>query len=312
MRSNLASMIATLSTLPALAACGGADLGTCDMTAATETTYYLDGVPYYAGQAIVHQSCAGSFCHAAGAKNDARIGAPHGIDFDVRPLGAASSAKDVSVLRSGIDQIREAADEMYELVDGGEMPPGRAGKRDPLPWHTASAGALVATALPDVRSKQGKDVLRNWLACDAPIVAYTHPDAPGQAEKLGVLEPEIATTIEPTFAGVYAGVLGGSCKSCHNGDAENPFAGQQALVFDSEEAAYDSLVGPSALSGGACSGRELVVPGDCQGSLLYQKLLFENEGAASFCGSPMPLAGAPLSQAAKDAVCQWIDAGALR
>jgi hypothetical protein len=301
-----------LASVTALAACSSEDLGVCDMTAAT-STYYLDGVPYYAGQALVHQSCAGSFCHAEGAMNAARKGAPHGVNFDDSPLLASSTTHDVSVLKSGVHTIREDADKIYSRVDDGSMPPGAAGKRPELAWKTVdSSGVLADAPLPSITSKAGKDLLRKWLACDAPIVAYT-PSAPAQEQMLGASLPIAMTKIDPTFDGIYKAVLSGTCASCHNDLASNPFKSQQALDFSTADAAYASLVGKDPFATGACAKHgKLVVANDSKNSLLWQKLVPKAEEPADFCGDQMPLGGPPASQTVIDAVKMWIDSGAAR
>ncbi|HEX2679362.1 MAG TPA: hypothetical protein VHM19_22075 [Polyangiales bacterium] len=294
-----------------LAGCS-ADLGECKPADAKKLVYTPDGLPYYEGQAVVFQSCAGAFCHAAGAKNAARRGVPHGLNFDVVPLSAMSTESDLSVLTSGVKRVRDGASDMYELVDSGEMPPGDAGKRDALPWKQLVNGALVDYALPGAGSSQGKEILRNWLACDAPVVASAM-DAPAalqpKASFLGDVVAPAQTKIDPTFTGVYQAVLSGTCKLCHN--PNGGYADQQALDFSTADLAYSSLVDKAPFMGakGKCSSHtgKLVIPGDCQNSLLYQKL---NPAATGLCGDPMPLGGQPVSAAALDAVCMWITMGA--
>ena len=130
MRVALSFSVALAMSL--LAGCE-TDLGKCDMTVATKVVYSTSGVPYYEGQALVQQSCAGSFCHADGAHNASRFGAPHGANFDVTPLTAMSTPGELHVLSRGIERVRDEAGRVYDLVDSGEMPPGKAGERPLLP-----------------------------------------------------------------------------------------------------------------------------------------------------------------------------------
>ena len=61
-----------------------------------------------------------------------------------------------------------------------------------------------------------------------------------------------------------------------------------------------------APAAGLCSGKgQLITPGNCETSLLYQKLT-----ATPPCGTQMPLGQPPLSPAALMSLCQWIMAGA--
>src|SRR5512139_2707899 len=107
-----------------LAGCGP-DLGNCDMTAATQVVYTAaEGTPFYQGQALIQQSCAGGNCHAASAVGINRIGAPHGLNFDAEPLVAQSTPDKVNELRNGLTKIRDVADTMWGQIEGGSMPPG--------------------------------------------------------------------------------------------------------------------------------------------------------------------------------------------
>jgi hypothetical protein len=287
------------------------DLGECDMATATKLVYSPSGVPYYEGQALVHQSCANGVCHSAGAKGNGRIGVPHGLNFDVQTLQPMSTPTDLAVLQSGVDRIREEPGELYDLVDSGEMPPGNAGKRIALAWRTLDANMkpTVATGLPSVRGNAGKEVLRNWLACDAPVVAGVK-GAPAGAETLGDILDSAATTIEPTFSSIFENVLSDACVGCHNGAL---FTDEQALDFSTLDAAFDTMVGKDAFATGACAGAgKLVAAGGCESSVLYQKLAGEGQSGAMLCGLPMPATGPMLSADALAAVCEWIDKGAAK
>ena len=306
---NAASM--TLLLAAALLLGCETDLGECNMAAATKVVYSTSGLPFYEGQALVHQSCANGVCHSSGARGDGRIGVPHGLNFDVMPLQPMSTAADLEVLQSGVDRIRADPGELYDLVDSGEMPPGEAGKRKPLTWHTLDGSNLptVATEVPSVRGHAGKEVLRNWLACDAPVVAGVK-GAPAGAKKIGDIVEVAATKVEPTFASIYGSVLSETCVTCHNGDL---FTDEQALDFSTLDAAFDSMVGKNAFASGACGGAgKLVAASDCESSVLYQKLAGEGKAGADLCGVPMPAAGTMLSADTLAAICEWIDKGAAK
>jgi hypothetical protein len=286
----------------------GPDLGMCDKEAAERVVYLSDGTPYFEGQAIVHQSCAGSFCHANGAVGAARSGVPHGLNFDVQPVGMQSTPENLTALRNGIATIREEKDELYALVESGEMPPGDAGERPGLTWRTDKEGTIDAL-LPGVTSEAGKDKVRNWLACGAPLVSGT-TDSPqaGSAALIGLVRDSGKVTTTGTFDSVYDGIFAG-CVSCHG--PGTPFATTQALDLSTKDLAFAGLVNKDAFATGACAGRKLVVPGSCETSLLYQKLLPAGQ-AQNLCGAPMPLGGTPIGAAQLAAVCDWIKAGATR
>lgn len=294
----------------------GTDLGECDLPTAKLVVYSPEGTPFYQGQALVRQSCATSFCHTAGATGEARKGVPHGLDFDVSVLTVQSTVADVKRLRKGVAAIRDDAEELYDQVESGAMPPGKEGKdaRASIAWKEKTVmGALVDALLPDVATADGTEVLRNWLACGAPVISATN-DAPAdvlaQASSFGDTAMPLGTLVEPNFDSIYVNVFEGECRACHI--SNGPYSNDQSVELDDVDHAYASLVGPSAFAGGQCDGRgALVVPGDCEGSLLYQKLLPEGE-AMNPCGDPMPLGGNALSADTLAAICEWIDMGALR
>jgi hypothetical protein len=283
----------------ALASCE-ADLGTCNMTAATDIVYAADGTPYYPGQAIVQQSCAGGFCHASGAVDANRFGAPHGLNFDVVPLTATATESQLSVLHAGISKVRDEANDMWGQIDADTMPPGDKGKRMPQSWTDGTNPVDL-----DIQNATGKATVRNWLACGAPIVAGV-TGAPAQAMALGNIEPGKTITVGPTFDSVYTSILKGTCISCHvKGTA---FYGQTPMDFSTEATAYATLVNQDASTTGSCTGKgKLVVPGDCAHSLIWEKLAATTPAV---CGSPMPLGMAAIADSARQGLCDWINAGA--
>lgn len=286
----------------------GPDIGQCDMPAATKLVY-LNGVPFVEGQALVHQSCAGSTCHASSAVGEVRTGAPHGLNFDVAPLTKDSTAKDLRVLRTGINEIRTEADELWAVIDDGAMPPGKAGDRPDLKWYSDAAGTQDAM-LTGVDLAEARDKVRNWLACQAPIVAAT-TDSPlaasAKSMRLGAVTDPGTAQVSADFQSIYDTLLT-TCTACHSpSGAYSKFV----IDFSSKDAAYKTLVGKSAFTGsdGKCKGRTLVKPNDCKGSLLYQKLAYAT-GSPETCGASMPYLAPMVSTDLQEAVCEWIDAGA--
>jgi hypothetical protein len=130
--------------------------------------------------------------------------------------------------------------------------------------------------------------------------------------------------LEPTFTNVYTEILQPSCgstgntASCHQAAASVPPASQLSFLdFSSQTIAYSSLVNVQAMGtycgvadGGALPTR--VVPGNAQGSLLYQKVA----DAMPPCGSRMPKPIPPkttvavLSSAQIALIADWISDGA--
>jgi hypothetical protein len=287
----------------------GPDLGNCDMEAA-KTRVFLNGTPFVEGQALLYQSCAGTTCHASGAVGEGRTGAPHGLNIDVQPLTKSATAADLNILRAGINEVRGEADELWAVIDSGKMPPGKVGDRPDLPWFSDAAGTTSAM-LTGLDLSEARDKVRNWLACQAPIVAATS-DSPLAAQAKSMLLGSVmvpgVSPINGTFQSIYDNLLT-TCRDCHG--PTSPYK-NQALNFSTKDTAYMSLVGKSAFAGAQaeCSGRTLVTKGDCTTSLLYQKLSLATV-AAGLCGAPMPLTGSMISAAAQKAVCDWITAGAM-
>jgi len=126
---------------------------------------------------------------------------------------------------------------------------------------------------------------------------------------LGAVQPTGTATILPTFDSIYSNLLTTSA-TCHG--ATMSFPGQ-SLNLSTADAAYAALVRQPAYATGECKGSTLVVPSDCENSLLYQKLLPEGM-QRNACGAPMPYpTGQPPTPAATiQAVCDWITAGAMR
>lgn len=283
-----------------------ADLGACDMTAATKVAY-LNGTPYFEGQALVNASCASGTCHANAATGDGRNGAPHGLNFDVQPVTKSSTKADVGVLKVGITKIRDNAGELWGLIDDGDMPPGKVGERPAPTLYSDAAGTMK---VPNTDLADSKQKIRNWLACQAPIVSATTDSAVmGDAMALGKVIDPGTSTIAADFASIYDNLMT-ACTSCHS--AAGVYK-QLVIDFTSEDTAYATLVNKMAVtgSGGVCSGRTLVKPMDCKNSLLYQKLAYAT-GAPELCGMSMPFGGAMVSADVAQAVCDWIDAGAVK
>ena len=118
--------------------------------------------------------------------------------------------------------------------------------------------------------------------------------------------------IQATFSSIDQSLFKVTCTACHNG-AEATFSG--GLDFSGD--ALTALVNVTAQNSQAQAGARpadllRVKPGDPDNSLLYQKLLIGATPSPQY-GFGMPL-GDPGSvcQQARDAIRQWILAGAPR
>lgn len=265
---GLAACVAAL----ALPGCGEDGLGECDMLVLGGSLVPGMESPH-GGQLVLQTACAGGRCHSEAAVGAARVGVPAGLDFDVVP-GAISLEQQTRVLRGG-SIVREHAEEIWEEVSEGAMPPA----------PPAGSGELDAAS---------KETLRNWLACGAEVIVAPPP----------------VDTSDP-WLGLYDRLMGpgGACGACH-ASATGPSAGGGFTLGDDACTAYDRVLNGAA-SGFACadSGALLVVPGNPAASLLFQKL-----GATPSCGSLMPFGTTvPYSMTEMQLVTDletWIQSGA--
>lgn len=322
--SRLAAASAFVSLGVSLSACSSVG-DQCDLAAAQTVAYRADGLPAYAGQALVLSSCGGaSFCHAATATN--RFGAPFDLNFDVFTTdGAPDEATHLRYLANAQRALHRHRDLVFATVSGGSMPPradqmnGTALEMPGLYRTYASATDTTGTPLPDINSTEGQAVLRNWLACGSPVVqATTEPAAvpcatnadctsnlceAGFCRLVGAIVPGRTTEPAPTFSSIYAAFVAPNCVSgCHTTGGQYP-----VLDLSSEALAYTSLTSETS----TCTGEPYVIPNDAANSYLLPKV---GDSTPARCGSVMPLVtgGMGLPQTARDRIRAWITAGAPR
>ena len=308
----------------------------CDMAAATSIVYDPFGSPAYVGQSMMITSCGvnGAYCHAASPQD--RYGAPFGMDFD--PILADNEVFDgnrdrgearLFAIRTRIFDMR---DDIYAQVVGGQMPPrgiGSARVDDALAmgggYHAYTGpGDLVGTSVPTIHSAEGHAILRNWLACGAPMIEGVtpamslacHHDAEctitgscvvtaGVCGTVGASTPAHAIDIQPTWDSIYTTVIQHTCATggCHDA-ASAPFSGH--LDMSTADLAYADLVGVAA-DHTECGTR--VAPGNPGGSFLLAKL--DGTQSHGTCGDTMPIGGM-LPTPVRGAIQTWITNGALR
>ena len=375
LRGRASACFLLVLTTSALAGVGGCkrDLGECNLDgqtpdgrpisgpAAFDIAYRLtDGLPMYEGQALVESTCGnGQFCHSPAAVGADRIGVPAGLNFDValactdetqdptcaQPIescegGQTNTAycKRLEGLHDNQNQINNWAEGMIQEMRAGAMPPGEAGRTvsDPIPWLRAPDG----TPLPPIESGEAQEIVRNWLACQAPVIARTEIP-PSEALELTActsVDDEICVyngpqgdLPDPTWNDIYWSVMFTRCVICHgppntNADQnpDNPFDGQipggasvEALTalnltgsntMDTTSWATESwsaVVDALAADPGLCAGQGiLVIPNDSPNSIMVQKLRAEQT-----CGTEMP-PGQVLSEPIIQVVEEWISLGA--
>jgi len=324
-RSATSSFLLGALLLTACSARVGTD---CDIDLARTIAYSPGGSPAYAGQSMLLTSCAGegSFCHSDVATE--RYGAPFGMNFD--PF-LADDSRFQGDSAAGARHLYEAQllshrfrDDIYAQVVSGAMPPGGVGTATlRAPYRTyADASDATGAPVPSIRSAEGRELLRNWLACGSPVVeatAYameascTHDvDCTlthrcdlehGRCFGVGAVTPAFLIT-SPHWTSIYASLLQPTCAValCH--DAAGA-AASGALDLSSPMRAYAALVAaPSSVA--ACGTR--VVAGEPTHSLLMLKL--EGTQDAVRCGVAMPIGGL-LAPHQVDVVRTWIMNGAM-
>ncbi len=365
-----------------VAGCQDSDLGECNLTGKTETGETIpgsvalaiayrttDGTPMYEGQAIVQSSCGnGAFCHTPNAEGSNRFGTPKGLDFDVA-LACTDPAVDPTCadlqpctsntdppycerlqrLRDGSGNSAAWGELMISEIREGTMPPGEAGSRvvDRTQWIRSNETPDTEddTPLPEWGTPEATDIVRNWLACKAPVVARSEL-APPDAEELTPcpsIDGEVCiysgpqgSLPDPTWSSIYWSVIFNECVICHgpansnvdqnpnnpNEDGSIPggLSAQGLAVLDLTGSdptdtsnwaseSHPALVNASASPLGPCAALGInVIPNDSQGSLMIQKMY-----AIQTCGGEMPLFGTgtqtiptPVIQVIED----WINMGA--
>lgn len=309
-----------------------AELGECDERAVSKMVF-LDtdspadprrGVPMYAGQALMVTSCGGDrFCHSsADIAPDLRYGVPDGLSFDPSlacydPEGCSEEER--ARLEAEQERIFHMSREILRSVRRGTMPP----KGSPVASDRAERVVDIGTSmqleageeLPPIDSAEGKEILRNWLACGAPIVEFSALPAGGRPgdpcdrdpESVGecrrrVYEPQPP---EPRWESIYADVIQPLCGvSCH-GPVPPNFIEESGLDLSDKDRAYAALIEEPA-KGRDCAGMgTLIVPGNSNDSLFMDKL-----HPTPLCGDPMPSLGLTLDPSILEVLAEWIDRGA--
>jgi hypothetical protein len=290
----------------------GDDLGPCDQEAATELVYGRRFIVATAGQALVHDSCgSGAFCHSSAAVGDKRMGVPKRLDFDMFPSP------------DGWKKLIEHREEAWASIENGSMPPRDKGTRavGSSGWSYDPTLNDDSRALPSIYTAKGKEIARNWLACNAPLVEETYQPQPagsggtggsgaggdsgsggndedgGQAGTSGDADVEPMPE-PPDWAPIFEDIITPTCAvaPCH--DATSFQAAGQLQLTDPCNA-RDALLGM-----GRC-GKVRVEPGDPDASFLMELLTEE----VPSCAQRMPPLG-PLLDSEITQIEEWIAAGA--
>lgn len=326
---------------------GCSDLGSCDDPARGRTTVRLGRDVLYAGQAIITQSCA-TGCHSSSAEGAERQGVPVGLDFDLRPLAPGKvktsnnlvtsvtvDSKALDGLRSRQAKIHEDRESIWDQVRSDMMPPGKLGeafRRLTLSVFRFQPDGTCPELAKLSELDQGKETLRDWLACGSPIVETSSEELPFAVPASGASEADTAAGAHafsgrvgfqypscrtgegetdggsgPSFDQVYTEVLA-ACVSCHA-----PGGVGEPLDLSTPAKAYRELLGADGAGGvqSCASNRDpYVTPNDPERSYLLVKV---GAVAGGKCGTLMPFDPGLQAMDAKSAklVVDWVAAGAL-
>jgi hypothetical protein len=290
------------------------DVGTCEGSLQGRDTVLVDNTVVYGGQAIMNRACSVG-CHSSLATGAARNGVPAGLDFDLKPVDeedAAGTKKSgtttivklkeaqIAGLRARQKKIVENRHLIWQQVQDGLMPP--AGMFESVMSNIFASSEKTPCKAGKEYSKipqvQTREVLRNWLACGAPLVETngskvdktSTAGAAGYQYPTCAAEPAEVVTLETLFTTTLA-----DCGVCHN----NSFTGPPA--FASVEVLAKSLRTKSA-----CAGKKFVSPGKPEDSYMLDLL----KGPNPACNHEQMPQGDSLSTRAIDQITAWIAAGA--
>jgi hypothetical protein len=322
-----AAALVALGSSTSLAGCPATVGDACDLDEAREVVYAADGTPAYAGQALLVTSCGGgSYCHTQ-TPMAPRYGAPGDLVFDVLLVDGAVDEDDAlrRLFRAQNAAYRHR-DGVYASVVSGTMPPVG---RPPVPDLREAASAFrrytgpmdtTGTPLPLVQSEEGREILRNWLACGAPVVERTtEADLPtcerdadcavtgvclmdtGECRPVGDVVEVRPTALEPTWTSIFVNVIRPSCASvgCHVGASAF-----NMLDLSDREMAYEALTTRDAST--FCSERPYVTPGSSDPTM---SVLLDKLQPTPTCGGRMPPSG--LSADVAMVIEEWVMLGAM-
>jgi len=325
----LASCLFGLLGSATLAGCPANVGSNCDLGRARQVAYAADGMPAYEGQALLIASCGGaSYCHTQ-TPGAPRFGAPGDLVFDVLPIDGATDDEQAQrrLLRATRSAYRHR-DGIYASVLTATMPPVG---RPPVPDLRAAATAFVrardGSDLPTVQSDEGREILRNWLACGTPVVERTSPpstaptcDDNGDCPITGVCE-EVATgamsrecppvgdlvgprptSPEPTWPPNFGNVIRPSCAivGCHVGASA-----ANMLDLSNAEDAYIALT--TRDSSATCGTAPYVMPGDPSASAFVDKL----QPTLTLCAGSSRMPPSGLSADTVAVIEEWVMRGAM-
>ncbi len=297
------------------------DPGACDIEAAGEIVYDPNGVPAFAGQALVVKSCGGgAFCHSESenvAELADRFGAPDGLSFDLRLASLTVEVEPEETQRLVDAQLRmvNMRGLLWQQVRSRQMPPdGPAGDayaehRNAFEWDRFADDGITFSPLPDLDTSEGREIYRNWLACDVPVIERTEHRIDREFNATGwTVHICERTCVDPSWPSIYEQVVVPSCARSRCHDGEEP-GGDLDLATGGATAAHARMFGVVSTSS-LCGDEALLylAPGEPDLSLFYLKVAADT--SEDVCGARMPLAGNALTPQRLCAIREWIACGA--
>lgn len=180
--------------------------------------------------------------------------------------------------------------------------------------------------------RASRELLRNWLACGAPVVESAPIGAnagancndaedPNHVGDCVVAMPPDLTVPEANWDSIYEYVVQPLCgTACHSPERDPQTFDNTGLDFATVDAAYDSLVGRGARTGTCQETASTMqfadlIPAAVNGtidytqSFFYAKLAYDD---ADVCGSHMPPGFPVFPPSILDPIRLWITSGAPR
>jgi hypothetical protein len=303
-------------------ATGFSQSGAVNVQYSNAIRFQIGNLPNGDGYAITltGTSVDGSLVCSGSADFSVVSGATTAVNLTLVCTGAASDAGTIVV--NGSTQVCAniqsiSASPLETTVDGPVTlsATASAGSVTPVFAWTATAGTFdnPSSATPIFTCPSTPSVVT--------ITLNVTPSAPICATQTSQSVEVTCGTLDPTFANVYANVIGVRCTGCHRPGAGGSNVGM--LDMSTPAVAYANLVGVlgsgtgAGTSGVTCASLEprmlRVSPGDSASSLLFNKVNSKLVGTLAACGSPMPTpaTGAPLRLGQVTLIKSWIDSGAL-
>ena len=128
---------------------------------------------------------------------------------------------------------------MIQEMRAGAMPPGEAGRRV-REQHAMASQVRRIGPLPPIESAEAQEIVRNWLACQAPVIARTEiPPPSGSSSNRAQrrrrdlhLQRAAGDLPDPMWSEIYWSIMFTECVICHgppNGNVDqnpdNPLGG---------------------------------------------------------------------------------------